>query len=101
MENIKNIIPSSLARLLQEYKFEKVEIESYSSVIIERTLEMNNWEELRWLFRTYGNKKISEYLKQLGHRRLTPLAFNYWRKLLGIEEFRRAPFEEIRKDVWR
>ena len=92
-----NVTPASIARLLQEYKFENVGIDSYASILIERTLELGNWDELRWLFNTYGIKRIGEYTKKLGHRRSTPVTFNYWRKLLGIEEYCRAPFEEIRK----
>lgn len=62
---------------------------------------MGNWDELRWLFQTYGIPRIKNYLKRLGHRRLSPMTFNYWRKLLGVKKYRQAPFAKIRKDVWR
>ena len=39
-------IPTSLARLFQEYEFESIDIDLYAHTIIERTLEMGTWEEL-------------------------------------------------------
>ncbi|MDZ7331772.1 MAG: hypothetical protein ONB31_07315 [candidate division KSB1 bacterium] len=95
-----NPIPSSLARLFQEYDFEQMDAELYAQPIIERTLEMGTWEELHWLFHHYGLKRIVEYLQQYGHRRLSKMTFNYWCKLLDIREYRQAPFAEIREHVW-
>ena len=94
-------IPSSIARFLQEYRLENVTIESHANVLIERTLEMGNWDDLRWLFQTYGVSRIADYLRTFGHRGLSPKTFNYWRKLVGVKEYRQAPFSEIRRDVWR
>lgn len=96
-----NPIPSSLVRLFQEYDFESIDVEQHANPIIERTLELGTWEELHWLFHHYGIKRIIEYLQKYGQRRLSRMTFNYWCKLLGIQEYRRAPFAEIREDVWR
>ncbi len=94
-------IPASLERLFQEYEFKNVDVNSYANTIIERTLELGTWEELHWLFHYYGLQRIIEYLKRFGDRRLSKITFNYWRKLLEIKEYRHAPFEEIRADIWR
>jgi hypothetical protein len=96
-----NSILSSLARLFQEYDFESMDVNSHAKIIIERTLEMGTWEELHWLFHHYGIKRIVEYIQRYGHRRLSKMTFNYWCKLLEIKNYRRAPFAEIRDDVWR
>jgi len=96
-----NNIPAALERLFQEYEFKKMDVNSYANTIIERTLELGSWEELHWLFHYYGLPRIIEYLKQLGDRRLSKITFNYWRKLLQIKEYRRAPFGEICTDIWR
>jgi len=97
---INSLIPASLSRLFQEYDVTSLDIDAHASIIIERTLEMGTWEELCWLFRTYGVQPIIEYLTRLGHRRLSPVTFNYWRKLLKIEKYQVAPFHEVRKDIW-
>jgi len=94
------LIPDSLSRLFQEYDLASVDIKAHASIIIERILEMGTWEELHWLFHTYGVQPIIDYLSQLGDRRLSPVAFNYWRKLLKIDNYQVAPFHEIRKDLW-
>jgi hypothetical protein len=96
-----NNIPTSLARLFQEYDFASMDDKTYANTIIERTLEFGTWEELHWLFHHYGVPRIIDYLKQLGDRRLSKITFNYWRKLLEIKEYRRAPFGEIREKIWR
>lgn len=96
-----NSIPSSLARLFQEYEFESMDVSLHANTIIERTLEMGTWEELHWLFHHYGVKRIIEYIQRYGHRRLSKITFNYWCKLLEIRDYHQAPFAEIRDDVWR
>jgi hypothetical protein len=40
-------IPSSLARLFQEYDFESMDVDRHANTIIERTLEMGDWDEMR------------------------------------------------------
>ncbi len=94
-------LPTSLARLFQEYDFETMDVNLHANVIMERVLEYGTWDELHWLFHHSGLTPIIEYLQQYGHRRLSKLAFNYWRKLLQIENYREAPFAEIRDDIWR
>lgn len=96
-----NGIPPSLVRLFQEYEFESMDVNLHANTIIERTLELGTWEELHWLFHHYGIKRIVEYIQRYGHRRLSKMTFNYWCKLLEIENYRQAPFAEIREDVWR
>jgi hypothetical protein len=94
-------IPDSLARLFQEYDFASIDIMEYANTIIERTLEMGTWQELHWLFHTYGIKRIIDYLSDFGHHRLSKQAFNYWCKLLYVKKFRCLPWTKIRKDVWK
>lgn len=94
-------IPASFARFLQEYDFDQIDPELHAIPIIERTLEVGTWEELHWLFHHYGIERITAYLQRFGHRRLSKMAFNYWRKLLQIKDYQPAPFAEIRDDVWR
>ncbi len=94
-------IPDSIICFLQEYDIEEISAETHRIPIIERVLEMGSWEDLHWVFHHYGVARIREYVQNLGHRRLSPMTFNYWRKLLEIKEYRRAPWEDVRKDLWR
>lgn len=78
-----------------------MDVDYDANTIIERTLELGTWEELHWLFPHYGVPRIIEYLKQPGERRLSNITFQYWRKLLEMKDYRRAPFAEIREEAWR
>ena len=46
MKKKSSPIPSSITRFLQKYRLDNVTIESHANVLIERTLEMGNWDEL-------------------------------------------------------
>jgi hypothetical protein len=72
-------IPPSLAPFFQEYDIARLNPESDSFTIIERTLQFGNREEIRWLFRTYSREQVEVgkqfYLAggtalalQIGHR---------------------------------
>jgi hypothetical protein len=93
-------LPDSLLRFLQEYTIESLDLNTHANTIIERTLEMGTWKELHWLFHNYGVQRIIDYIRHFGHRRLTKRTFNYWCKLLNIQSYRKAPWSEIRDDVW-
>lgn len=99
-DTVSGFVPKSLTRLFQEYAYEDIDLELYVNTLIERTLEMGTWEELHWLFHTYGVPRIVNYLRRLGHRRLSARTFNYWCKFLSIENFRRASWSQIGRDVW-
>lgn len=94
-------IPRSIIAFLQEYDVAEIDAETHAIPIIERVLEMGTWEDLHWLFHHYGIARITEYLQNLGHRRLAPMTFNYWRKLLKIKKYRRVPWGDVSKTVWR
>ena len=42
--------------------FDMMDIECHKSVIIERVLERGTWEQLRWLFVTYGEASVAEWV---------------------------------------
>lgn len=93
-------IPKRLAPYFQEYKLEKLELERDANLIIQRTLEFGTWNDIRWLFRTYGAQRIRRFLSELGERGLSRAAFNYWRRLLRVKRWRKSPFAAPRPEVW-
>lgn len=93
-------IPKRLGPYFQEYDFRQLDIEKSANLIIQRTLEFGTWQELGWLFRVYGKARIRKFLRELGERGLSRAAFNYWRKLLGVKQWRRSPFSITRQEVW-
>ncbi len=95
MQDITASIPGSLRPYFQEYEAEKLRWVKDADLIIQRTLEYGDWPEVRWLFTVYRRERIRRFLREHGERWLSPVAFNYWRKLLGIRKWRPAPFEQV------
>ncbi len=93
-------LPSSLKPYFQEYDTERLDIVQDANLIIQRTLEFGTWDEIRWLFATYGRQRIRLFLRRHGQRWLAPVTFHYWRKLLGIHRWRKPPFAHVSGEIW-
>ncbi len=100
LDSLSEPIPSSLQPYFQEYDLDSLELQRDADLIIQRTLEFGDWDEIRWLFRTYGVKRIRRFLRQFGERWLSPVSFNYWRKLLRLRKWQRSPFPTPRSELW-
>ena len=80
-------LPTDSAWLFPEYEYESLSLERHSGVIIERMLERGSWEQVRWLFRTYGEERVAEWLRLHGFRLLSKRSFALWRLTLGINDY--------------
>jgi hypothetical protein len=98
--NFNQEIPARLRLYFQEYNPDRLDLNRDANLIIQRTLEYGNWEEVRWLFQRYGKKRISAYIRRYGERGLDRVTFNYWRRLLGIHKWRKPPFDPLREELW-
>jgi hypothetical protein len=77
-------IPASPAPFFQGYCFEELDAAKDSSLVMERILAYGSQEELIWLFRFYGRKKIRTWVNENGFRLLTYGRYNLWCVLLGL-----------------
>ncbi len=93
-------IPESMRMYFQEYNPDQLNLAEQADLIIQRTLEFGDWEDLRWLFQMYGSKRIRAFLRQRGERWLRPPVFNYWRKLLRIRKWEKSPFPTDKGELW-
>jgi hypothetical protein len=93
-------IPEGLWPYFQEYKPASLNLDKDANLIIQRTLEFGDWDEARWLFKTYGRTRIRAFLSIYGERMLSAVTFNYWRKLLGVNEWRSFPFPTLKGELW-
>ncbi|RMH82627.1 MAG: hypothetical protein D6681_17215, partial [Calditrichaeota bacterium] len=84
--NAKNIchLPEDTSWLFPEYEFASMDIERHKGVIIERILERGTWEQLRWLFATYGEQQVAEWVKKHGFRLLSKRSFALWKLVFNI-----------------
>jgi|GEM_PF-412654 len=94
-------IPSGLWPHFQEYDPALLNLERDADLVIQRTLEFGDWDEVRWLFMTYGKQRIRAFLRQRGERWLSPVTFNYWRRLLGIKKWQASPFPTAKGELWK
>jgi hypothetical protein len=93
-------IPVGLKPYFQEYDIARLDIPRDANLIIQRVLEFGNWEEIRWLFETYGGRRIRLFLREHGQRWLNPVTFHYWRKLLGVRKWKTPPFAVAKGELW-
>ena len=82
----ENHLPADAAWLFPEYDFETMDPDHHRGVIIERTLERGSWEQLRWLFATYGEDEVAAWVRRHGFRLLSKRSFALWRLVLDVTE---------------
>jgi hypothetical protein len=93
-------IPEGLWSHFQEYDPAQLNLERDADLIIQRALEFGTWDEVRWLFATFGRQRIGSFLRKRGERLLSPATFNYWRRLLGIRNWQASPFPTAKGELW-
>ena len=93
-------IPPGLKPYFQEYDTSQLDLAEDADLVIQRTLDFGTWEEIRWLFKTYSKKRVRLFVREHGQRRLKPVAFHYWRKLLGIRKWKSSPFPSAKGELW-
>jgi hypothetical protein len=84
----------------QEYDVARLNLKRDANLVIQRTLELGTWDELAWLFETYGMTRIRQYVREGGERGLERVTFNYWRRLLGIHRWKKSPFRHPQGALW-
>jgi hypothetical protein len=82
-----NDLPGSTAWLFPEYDFDSMDLQEHSGVIIERLLERGTWAQIRWLFATYGEVRVTNWVRQHGFRLLSKRSLALWRLALDITDY--------------
>jgi hypothetical protein len=97
-----NHLPADAAWLFPEYDFETIDLELHKGVIIERILERGTWEQLRWLFATYGEAGVAAWVQQHGFRLLSKRSFALWRLVLDVTDYEAPEWAVAAKEmeVW-
>lgn len=79
-------IPLTLAPFFQEYDITKLNPLTDSHTIIERILQFGNRAELRWLFNTYPQEQITEWVEKFANDKLPQPHRTFWKIILDIKE---------------
>jgi hypothetical protein len=77
-------VPPSLSPFFQEYDIARLNPETDSFTIIERTLQFGNREEIRWLFSIYSREQIAAWVQRFGKDRLPQPHLTFWQIILEI-----------------
>lgn len=83
----RSSLPDSAAWLFPEYDFDAIDLEGHSGVIIERLLERGTWPQIGWLFATYGEARVADWVRRHGFRLLSRRSFALWRLALDIADY--------------
>ena len=85
-------LPVEAAWLFPEYDVASINLEQHRGVIIERLLDRGTWEQLRWLFATYGEDEVAAWVQRHGFRLLTKRSFALWRLALNVMDYEAPPW---------
>lgn len=77
-------IPATLKPFFQEYDFTRLNPKKDAHLIIERILQYGNKAELRWLFHTYQQEIIREWVQKYGKDLLPQPHRAFWMIVLDI-----------------
>ena len=86
MMETKPKLSPDLEWLFPEYDFAEMRLSSHQGVVIERVLEKGSWEQVRWLFTTYGEETVTEWVRKHGFRLLSKRSFALWTLALDVKE---------------
>src|SRR3989304_5625355 len=87
IELAPNGLPKTSEWLFPEYDFAQMNLDEFAGVVIERILDRGSWAEINWLYDTYGEARLADWVRQHGFRLLSPRSFALWRLILGVDDF--------------
>lgn len=79
-------IPVTARPFFQEYKFDELDPQKHSELVIERFLAYGNRQELKWLFYNYSLDQVRAWVDSNGAGRLPLLRYRLWCLLLDLSE---------------
>ncbi|NOY60102.1 MAG: hypothetical protein GXO75_14400 [Calditrichaeota bacterium] len=94
-----NHLPTDTAWLFPEYDFQLMDLGEHRGLIIERILEKGSWEQLSWLFATFSEENVADWVRQHGFRLLSKRSFALWRLVLQIENFQAPDWAVLVKEM--
>jgi len=86
------ILPKKLQAVLWSYDIKKIDLERNKKEIITQVLNYGDWQDLKWLFRTYSEKEIKEVIKNPRRGVWFEKVLNFWATVFDLH---------IKKDVWQ
>jgi hypothetical protein len=79
-------LPEGVRWLFWDLEAEALDHERDAGSIIPRVLESGRLVDVAWMARTYGLKRIHEFLRDVGHPELSPRTIAFWRAFFRAED---------------
>jgi hypothetical protein len=92
-------LPADLAWLFPEYDLARLDPEQDSAIFIERVLERGSWEQVRWLFAHYGERRVADWLREHGFRLLSKRSFALWCLALDVQDYIAPDWARLAKEM--
>ena len=92
-------LPTNTAWLFPEYDFATMDLKTHQGVIIERVLERGSWEQLQWLFATYGETNVAQWVCNHGFRLLSKRSFSLWCLILDVKQYEAPEWAIVAKQL--
>jgi uncharacterized protein DUF6922 len=83
MRNTNHHLPQFARRYFWDVDINQINVEKYSTYVIERLLEWGNPKAARWLLKRYSTRRIVSVLKQT--RALSRQSANFWAVYFGVQ----------------
>lgn len=96
------MLPKNIRKYFWDIDVKKEDWRSNPDFIIARVLEYGDFETIRWLIKTFGEKKIKEVVP--GHRGFSPKSANLWASFFNIDKNKmvclKSPYKKMQKTHW-
>lgn len=78
------ILPQAIQPLFHRYHADHLDTERHALIIIPTVLQWGNWDQIQWLFQTYGWDRIQDWMthETLGQGLLSPAVEWFWTGVL-------------------
>ncbi len=80
-------LPNSFSNLFNNYEFETIDDDKHAALIVKTVLAQGGWDQIMWLFKRYGKRKVGEVFLEdyYGLRTLPESTRRLW-EMLFVDE---------------
>lgn len=91
-------LPDALTSLFSNYDISTLDLEKHAPLIIKTVLAQGSWEQVLWLFKYFGYKKVQEVFRDdyYGLRSLPESTLRLWELVFINEPLSREGIEKAR-----
>ncbi len=74
-------IPEQYKKFFWDVDFERLDLKKHRKFILERFLNYGTFDTFKWIFRTFNNDEVKDFIDTKGVYSLTRNSLYFWRKI--------------------